>query len=161
MNFKKGQRIVYPGHGVGVVDRLETKDILGAKREFCILKIRHSGMVIMIPVNNSEVLGIRPIVTKAQAHRILRTLNSQPKVNFKDTWSMRYREYMDSIKTGDLLAIATVFAAIKQFRIEHELSFGERKMLDTARALLVEEISLALDLPGDEIETLFSVAGGF
>jgi len=115
-------------------------------------------MVIMFPVNNADAIGIRPIATKAQARKILVALHDEPKVKFGDTWSVRYREYMDQIKTGDLLAIAKVFATIKAFQAEKEISFGERKMLDNALNLLVTEIGLALELDAEEINDLYSAA---
>lgn len=155
--FKKGDHAVYPGHGVGTVTRTETKEMLGQKNRFLCLTIRASGMNIMLPINATDQVGLRKIATKAQAREAIRILNAEPKLKTSDTWNKRYREYMESIKTGDLLQIAEVFSAIKKLRVEQELSFGERKMLDNARALLSEEISLVLGINCEEIEGLFEM----
>lgn len=157
--FKKNQYVVYPGHGVGLVERYEKKAVLGRVTNYCVIKINTSGMKIMFPAGSAETLGIRPIATAKQAREVLRILNAKPKSNSGNTWNKRYREYMETIKTGDMMQIAEVLAAIVQLRVDKELSFGERKMLDNCRALLSEEIRLALGLSDQETASLFAVAG--
>lgn len=141
--FNVGDNAVYPGHGVGQVTAIETKEILGSSQTFYTIQIIESGMKIMVPKNNAESVGLRPIISKTEANRVLDILRETDVKVDNQTWNRRYREYMEKIKTGSVYEIAEVLRDLFVLRVDKELSFGERKMLDTARNLLLKELTLA------------------
>lgn len=143
--FKVGDNAVYPGHGVGKVVAIESKEIMGAKMEFYSIQIVETGMKVMVPKNNVNSVGLRPIISKEDAGRVLDILKEKNVKIDTQTWNRRYREYMEKIKTGSVYEIAEVLRDLFLLKVDKELSFGERKMLETARALLVKELTLAVD----------------
>ncbi|MBK7845365.1 MAG: CarD family transcriptional regulator [Bdellovibrionales bacterium] len=142
-SFNVGDNAVYPGHGVGQVTAIETKEILGSKQTFYTIQIVESGMKIMVPRNNAQTVGLRPIISKGEAAQVLDILRDTDVKVDNQTWNRRYREYMEKIKTGSVFEIAEVLRDLFVLKVDKELSFGERKMLDTARSLLLKELSLA------------------
>ena len=152
-SFKVGDNAVYPGHGVGKVTAIETKEIFGKKHEFYTIQILENGMKIMIPKDNVDSVGLRPIISKDEANKVIEILKETNVKIDNQTWNRRYREYMEKIKTGSVYEIAEVLRDLFLLKVEKELSFGERKMLDTARSLLLKELSLAKsreELSGEE-----------
>lgn len=143
VTFKVGDNAVYPGHGVGEVTAIEIKEIMGSKHSFYSIKIIESGMKIMVPTNNAQTVGLRPIISKKEAAKVLDILTETNVKIDNQTWNRRYREYMEKIKTGSVYEIAEVLRDLFVLKVDKELSFGERKMLDTARSLLLKELSLA------------------
>lgn len=141
--FTVGDNAVYPGHGVGEVTSIETKEIMGSKQTFYSIRIMESGMKIMVPKSNVINVGLRPIISKDEAGKVLEILKQKNIKIDNQTWNRRYREYMEKIKTGSVYEIAEVLRDLFLLRVDKELSFGERKMLDTARNLLFKELSLA------------------
>lgn len=143
--FKTGDHVVYPGHGVGEVTGMETREVMGSNTEFYIVRILDSGMRVMVPVKAVESIGVRPVLSKGDALKVLETLlMSDVKVE-RDAFNRRYREYMEKLKTGDPFAIAEVLRDLSKLKFEKDLSYGERNMIQTARALLTTELSLVLD----------------
>ncbi len=141
--FKVGDNAVYPGHGVGKVTSIETKEIMGRKQVFYSIQILDSVMKIMIPMDNVDSVGLRPIISREEAGKVIGILKETNVKIDNQTWNRRYREYMEKIKTGSVYEIAEVLRDLFLLKVEKELSFGERKMLDTARSLLLKELSLA------------------
>lgn len=141
--FKVGENAVYPGHGVGRILSIEIKEILGSKQTFYSVQIIETGMKIMIPRDNVKSVGLRPIISKEEASKVVAILKERDVKIDNQTWNRRYREYMEKIKTGSVYEIAEVLRDLFVLKIDKELSFGERKMLDTARTLLLKELTLA------------------
>lgn len=141
--FNVGDKAVYPGHGVGTVTSIESKEILGKKHSFYTLEIIDSGMKIMVPMDNVKSVGLRPIISNKEADEVIKILKVKSVKIDNQTWNRRYREYMEKIKTGSVYEIAEVLRDLYLLRVDKELSFGERKMLDTARSLLIKELTLA------------------
>lgn len=145
LQFKPGDKAVYPAHGVGEVKAIETREISGNKQTFYILNIMENGMTIMVPTQNVKSVGLREIIDEDQVEEVYAILEERDVAIDNQTWNRRYREYMDKIKTGSVYEIAEVLRDLSLLKFEKELSFGERKMLDTARSLLVKELSIAED----------------
>ena len=143
VDFVEGDHAVYPGHGVGEVVAVETKEILGSKQTFYSIRILETGMKIMVPKDNAQSVGLRPIVSKIEAAKVIEILKETNVKIDNQTWNRRYRDYMEKIKTGSVYEIAEVLRDLFLLKVDKELSFGERKMLDTARNLLLRELSLA------------------
>lgn len=160
--FKVGEKVVYPAHGVGVIEGYEVKNVSGSERAFYLLRIVDSDMKIMIPSDNVSAVGLRRIIDKEmvdKVYKILREKRRKAQVD-QQTWNRRYREYTEKIKTGSILEIAKVLRDLFVLKNDKELSFGERKMLDTARNLLVKELAIARSFPEEkileELKTIFA-----
>lgn len=153
-DFKVGDLAVYPAHGVGTVSSIEHKDISGHKQSFYILKVLDSEATIMVPVDRAAVVGLRKIMKKSQVAKVYSILKdkSDSAVMDQQTWNRRYREYTDKIKTGCVMEVAKVLRDLYTLKIDKELSFGERRMFDTAKGLLVKELSIAKKIKEDKVE---------
>ena len=150
--FKVGDLAVYPAHGVGLIERVETQEISGCKQDFYVMRILDNDMIIMIPTNNVENVGLREIIERTEVPKLYSILKKRDVAIDNQTWNRRYREYMDKIKTGSVFEVAEVYRDLLILKVEKDLSFGERKMLDTARNLLVKEISLAKKVGEEQVE---------
>ncbi|MFO8047512.1 MAG: CarD family transcriptional regulator [Desulfosudaceae bacterium] len=145
-HFQPGDLVVYPAHGVGRIECIESKNIGDTSEDFYIMKILETDMVIMIPVKNLKTIGVRDVITKKEVTKIYNIIKDQVPDSVTtetQTWNRRYKEYMDKIKTGSLYEIAEVFRDLFLLKSTKDLSFGERKLLDTAQGLLVTELSIA------------------
>jgi CarD family transcriptional regulator len=158
--FKVGDLAVYPAHGVGLIERIESQEISGCRQDFYVMRILDNGMIIMIPTSNVENVGLREIIEHAEVPKLYSILKKRDVPIDNQTWNRRYREYMDKIKTGSVFEVAEVYRDLLILKVEKDLSFGERKMLDTARNLLVKEISLAKKVGeeqvGKELDKIFA-----
>jgi CarD family transcriptional regulator len=142
-DFNIGDKAVYPGHGVAEVMGLERREIAGSAMEFYVLRVLENDMKVMVPKSNATAVGLRRIVGAQQIKEVYGVLSRRGEKISTATWNRRYREYMEKIKTGSLMEIAAVLRDLCILRSDKDLSFGERKMLDTARTLLVQELALA------------------
>jgi len=151
--FKVGDLAVYPAHGVGVIERIENRKFSGCQENFFVMRILENNMIIMIPSSNAENVGLRQIIDQNEVLKVYSILKERDmSVDDNQTWNRRYRDYMDKIKSGSVFEIAEVYRDLSTIQQDKELSFGERKMLDTARSLLVKEISLAKNMKEEDVE---------
>lgn len=141
--FKVGDNAVYPKHGVGRVIAVETKEILGTKKEFYSIQIIETGMKIMIPKDNIDSVGLRPIITQNEAKKLVEILSKKDVKIDNQTWNRRHRDYLEKINTGSVYEIAEVLRDLFILQVEKELSYGEKKMLETARTRLFKELELS------------------
>lgn len=149
--FAEGDMAVYPAHGVGVIKSIESQHVAGIDQQFYVLEILGNSMRIMIPTTSSESVGLRSIVNKKQALEVLNILRDREIEVDSQTWNRRYREYMEKIKTGSIFEVAAVLRDLFLLSVDKDLSYGERKMLDTAKNLLVKELSIAQEVEEDKI----------
>ncbi len=158
--FAQGDMAVYPAHGVGVIKSIETQEVAGVDQKFYVLKILDNNMTIMIPTSNSENVGLRAIVSKNEVEDVLDILRDRAQEIGSQTWNRRYRDYMEKIKTGSVHEVASVLRDLFLLSVDKDLSYGERKMLDTAKGLLVKELSLAQKVDevkiSNRIDTIFA-----
>jgi CarD family transcriptional regulator len=150
--FDVGDLAVYPAHGVGVIEKIESQEISGCRQDFYVMRILDNDMIIMIPKNNVNNVGLREIIGEGDVRKLYTILKKKDVVVDNQTWNRRYREYMDKIKTGSVFEVAEVYRDLLMLKVEKDLSFGERKMLDTARTLLVKEISIAKNIKEEQVE---------
>jgi len=150
--FNVGDLAVYPAHGVGIIEKIETQEISGCRQDFYVMRILDNDMIIMIPTTNVNNVGLRDVIGNTEVDKLYSILEKRDVTIDNQTWNRRYREYMDKIKTGSIFEVAEVYRDLLILKIEKDLSFGERKMLDTARSLLVKEISLAKKVGEDQVE---------
>ena len=152
--FTIGAMAVYPAHGVGVIESIQDREVAGLQQRFYIMRLLDTDMIIMIPTQNAKNIGLRTVIDSNAVTEIFEILKERPTRLNNQTWNRRYRDYMDKIKTGSLFRVAEVLRDLTLLKLEKELSFGERKMLDTAKNLLVKELSLVNNKEEDEIEAL-------
>ena len=150
MTFRVGDRIAHPMHGAGVIDSIVSRRINGKDREYYVLKIPAGDMQVMIPVDASESIGVRPIVGSDEAERILEDIPGI-QVSMTQNWNKRYRENMMKIKSGNLMEVATVVKGLTERERQRGLSTGERKMLHSAKQILISEIVLSKSASYEEV----------
>ena len=151
--FQVGDLAVYPAHGVGIIEKIESQEISGCRQDFYVMRILDNDMIIMIPTTNVDHVGLRDIIAKTELPKLFSILKKRDVILDSQTWNRRYRDYMEKIKTGSVFEVAEVYRDLLILRFDKELSFGERKMLDTARTLLVKEISLAKGITESQVES--------
>ena len=151
--FNVGDKIVYPMHGAGVIDSIEEKEVLGEKRQYYILKMPGE-VKVMVPTANAENMGVRSIIDKNGAKKVLSILE-KGETPMSVNWNKRYRDNLEKMKTGDVYEVADVVRNLTFKQKEKgTLSTGEKKMLDNAKVILVSELALAENSSNDEIEQL-------
>lgn len=155
--YRVGDKIVYPMHGAGVIDCVETKKILGENRDYYILKIPCGDMKIMIPIDKCKEIGIRTVIKTKEVDAVMEVLKGKSS-EMSSNWNKRCRENMEKLKTGDILEVAEVVRNLSRIeRIKH-LSTGEKKMLTNAKQILVSEIILVKNLGPKEAEDMVNEA---
>ena len=155
--FQVGDKIVHPMHGAGVVDSIVQKKVNGVVREYYILKLPVGGMLVMIPTANSEEIGVRPVCEESEADRVLAAM-PEIEVDMTQNWNRRYRETMTRVKSGDLLEVARVVKGLMLRDEERGLSTGERKMLHSAKQILISEIVLSQNTSYEDVEARINTA---
>lgn len=151
--FKIGDIGVIPMHGVGVLEGIMERQISGVLHKFYVFRLYNNGMTVMIPVENAESTGLRGIIDKKEIPKVYRILQERiPHKNNNHSWNKRYREYMEKLKSGSIFDVAVVLRDLCLLQCEKPLSFGEKKMLEAARNLLVREISLAKNIKEEIVE---------
>ncbi len=143
MQFQVGDMAVYPAHGVGKIEAIEKMEIEGKEYTYYLLRIMDSDLVIRVPIENADSIGMRPIISEDTIQRVYDVLRDRSTPPDNQTWNRRYREYMNKIKTGDPIEVAKVLRDLAIMKMEKNLSFGEKKMYDTSKTLLVQELSVA------------------
>ena len=149
--FSIGDVVVHPMHGAGVIDGIIREKIAGSTQDYYVFKMPVGGLLLKIPVANSQAIGIRQIISKPEAESLLTSI-PEMEVESCTNWNKRYRENMVRLKSGDLYEVARVVKALMHRDRQRGLSTGERKMLHNARQILLSEIVMAEDESYDKIE---------
>ncbi len=149
--FKVGDKVVYPGHGVGKIEELTARTIAGTKQEFFNISINETGLKIMVPVPQADSVGLRKVVDKKSIDKIYAILKMKNKKVDTQTWNRRFREYSQKIQTGSLYEIAEVLRDLSALKGDKELSFGEKQMFEKAESRLVSEIAIARAKSRDKV----------
>jgi len=150
--FVEGDMAVYPAHGVGLIESIEKQTVGGVDQAFYVMKILDNDMTIMIPTATSDNVGLRAIISKEDVKKVIDILKERDIKISSQTWNRRYRDYMEKIKTGSVYEVAVVLRDLFLLRVDKDLSYGERKMMDTAKSLLIKEISLARKVDEEKVE---------
>lgn len=151
--FNIGDKIVYPMHGAGVIEAIEEKEILGEKRKYYIMRLPIGDMKVMIPIDNTEDIGLRDIIGEKEFAMVLDILKAE-RSEMSANWNRRYRANMEKIKSGDIYEVAEVVRNLLLLDREKSLSTGERKMLTNAKQILISEFSLVRDLDEEQAEEI-------
>lgn len=149
--YQIGDKVVHPMHGAGIIDSIVQRKVDGKQQDYYLLRLSGGSMMVMIPTNNTAEIGVRPVISKQEASVILRAME-HIEVEMTSNWNQRYRENMLRLKSGDLLEVARVVKGLMLREGQKGLSTGERKMLHTAKQILVSELVLAQSLPYETVE---------
>jgi CarD family transcriptional regulator len=152
LEFKIGEKAVYPARGVAEVVGIENKEINGTVCAFYVLRVMENEMQILVPTEKADQVGLRPVASGDEVEEVFDILREQDIHIDKQTWNRRYRGFMEKIKTGSLFEVAEVFRDLYRLKSTKTLSFGERRMLDTAKSLIVQELSVAQGWDEQETE---------
>ena len=151
-NFKVGDKAVHPKHGVGEVTEIESREIAGKKASFYVLKVLDTGMKLMVPTETADRVGLRTVISKKDAGKVLEILKSTDVAVTAQPWNRRQREYTEMLMSGSPFKVAKVLRDLSRLKGGKDLSFGERRLLDQARSLLVTEVALARKVKEDHIQ---------
>ena len=147
--YKTGDKILYPMHGAGVIKSIEEREILGEIKEYYLLNVPCGDMEVMIPVDNCEDIGVRPIVSPGELEKAIAVLSLESS-EMSGNWNKRYRDNMEKIKSGEIVLVAEIVRNLTRINRENKLSAGEKKMLSNARKILQSEVMLVLDIGEEE-----------
>jgi CarD family transcriptional regulator len=151
VDFKVGDKVVYPNHGVGVIEEVASRTIGEISSSFYCLRILSTDSTVMVPVGNTTTVGLRKVLSRRQVTKVLKTLK-EGEVATYDDWKGRFQANSDKMRTGDIAAVAEVFKSLSILNEIKALSYRERKMLDRARFLLISELSEASGKTSDAVE---------
>ncbi len=151
--YSLGDKVVYPLHGVGVINSIEDRTVLGEKRSYYVIKLTISDMTVMIPVNKSDELGLRLVVSNKDAEKALKIIGGES-TDMEEDWKSRYQQNFEKIKSGSILNVAEVVKNLFHRNKVKELSIMEKKLYENAYRLLVDEISYVKDLDRENVQSL-------
>ena len=157
MNFRIGEKVVYPNHGVGTIEQISSRNISGQAEKFYLLRISASSLTVMVPFASVHNVGLRRIVKQAEVERVLTYLSNGSCQSHAD-WKFRFKENSEKMRTGSLLQVAEVMKSLLILACAKPLSFREKKMLDRARHLLVSELATVKGLLDRKVEALLDKA---
>jgi CarD family transcriptional regulator len=149
--FKVGEKVVYPNHGIGIVEEIATREMGSAPSKFYMLRLKATDSVVMVPVANADEVGLRPPIKTKECERLLALLAenfASPPADWKD----RYKEFLEKMRTGDVFTVAEVLKNLTYLALRKPLSFREKRMLERARFLVISEIALVMRKSDADIE---------
>ncbi len=151
LEFKVGDKVVYPNHGVGVIEEVSRRSVGDVESRFYCLRIVSTDSTVMVPVDNTQTVGLRKVLTRRQTSQVLKVLR-EGEVTTYDDWKGRFQANSEKMRTGDIRAVAEVLKSLTMLNEVKPLSYRERRMLDRARFLLVSELAEAAGKTPDEME---------
>jgi CarD family transcriptional regulator len=157
LHFQVGDKVVYPNHGVGIIEQISSRTIGATVEKFYLLKIQSSSLKVMVPFTNVHTVGLRRVIRNGEVQKVLDFLTDGKCENNAD-WKYRFKENSDKMRTGSLLEVAAVLKGLLLLNRTKPLSFREKKMLERARYLLVSELAMAKNMPEDDVENLLCKA---
>src|ERR1017187_3009994 len=155
--FHIGDKVVYPNHGVGIIEQSSSRTIGETVEQFYLLKIQSSSLKVMVPFHNVGMVGLRRVIRNGEIQKIVDFLEDGECDNNAD-WKYRFKENSERMRTGSLLEVANVLKALLVLNQSKSLSFREKKMLERARYLLVSELAMARNCEEPQIEEILSLA---
>ena len=151
MGFKIGQKVVYPNHGIGIIEQIEQKQIGASSLPFYTLRLAATNSVVLVPVSNAGEVGLRPPISSGECEMLLKAL-SDDFVTAPGDWKDRFKEFSDRMRTGDIFAVAEVLKHLTYLNHQKPLSFREQRMLERSRYLVVSELAAVCRQPECNVE---------
>jgi CarD family transcriptional regulator, regulator of rRNA transcription len=156
--FKVGESLVYPTQGLAVVEAIETKEIMGSPSKFYVLRMINRNMSVLVPTDNAEKIGLRPIIVRSEVDKVLEVLSSDPVEHKSSYWHHRYNDNYQKLKSGCIFQTAEVIRDLNSLRERKKLAVKETRMIDNAKQLLVNEIAYARRIEVEDAQGLVDVA---
>src|SRR5439155_4925858 len=151
--FTKGDKVVYPHHGVAIIEDMQEQDFLGERRQYFILRLAHGDLTLKVPVDNTKEIGLREVVSRREVKKVMDVLR-EDETNMPANWSRRFKTNVEKIKSGDIYQIAEAVRNLSIREKDKGLSAGEKRMLSRARQILISELTFAFDQPEAETEVM-------
>jgi CarD family transcriptional regulator len=151
--FRKGDTVVHPEHGAAVIEELRDREFLGEKRKYLVLRVAYGDLTLMVPVDSTEEVGLRQVVSKNEVKKVLKVL-TENESSMAANWSRRFKNNMEKLHSGDPYQVAEVLRNLAIRDREKGLSAGEKRMITKARQILISELSFATEKSEDEAEAL-------
>jgi CarD family transcriptional regulator len=155
--FRIGDKVVYPNHGVGIIEQISSRTIGASVEKFYLLNIKSSSLKVMVPFHNVTTVGLRRVIKNGEVQKVLDYL-SDAKCDSSTDWKYRFKENSEKMRTGSLVEVAGVLKSLLHLNQTKPLSFREKKMLERARYLLVSELALAKNMDEEHVEQLLAKA---
>ncbi len=152
--YRKGDKVVYPHHGAAVIEDLVEREILGERRTYFKLRLTHGDLTLMVPVDNTEEVGIRGVVSKREVKKVLEVLREDDEPASTANWSRRFKLNVEKLKSGDIYQVAEVVRSLSVRERDRGLSAGEKRMLAKARQILVSELTFAYESTEEQTEAM-------
>lgn len=159
MSFAVGDKVVYPHHGATQIEQVETVEVLGAEREYLVLRYEDAHLTLRVPAEQASTVGLREVIGDDEVDDVLAVMRRRD-VRMPSNWSRRYKNHAEMLKSGDVYQLAEVVRNLSQRQRDKALSAGEKRMLETARRVLVSELCLALGEDADQIDVRLDGALG-
>ena len=147
--YKVGDKVVYPHHGAGTVVKKEMRDVLGEKREYMTIQIQHNDMVVNVPTENAERVGLRRVISEEMVTKVVKALSGSG-TQMPKNWNRRFKHNRDKMKTGDIFELAEVVRNLSLRDHEKGLSTGEKQMFVKAKKILASELMYAKQMDEDQ-----------
>jgi CarD family transcriptional regulator len=151
LQFKIGDKVVYPNHGLGIIEQIEKREVGDRLEEFLRLRIVGNDSTVMVPRGNTANVGLRPIVSRKEIESVFDVLKDT-RIKVFDDWKGRFQENSDKMRTGSITEVAMVFKSLTHLSLQKNLSYRERRMLDRARYLIVSEIAEVEKMKTEDVE---------
>jgi CarD family transcriptional regulator len=149
--FRKGDTVVHPEHGAAVIEELREREILGEKRKYFVLRVAYGDLTLMVPVDSTEEVGLREVVSKSEVKKVLNVLK-EDESKMAANWSRRFKNNIEKLRSGDIYQVAEVVRNLTIREKDKGLSAGEKRMLGKARQILVSELTFAIGVDEDAAE---------
>ena len=157
-SFKVGSKIIYPSHGLGIIEKIEPRDVSGITEACYIIRLRNSGMTIMAPLKSARSVGLRGIIPKRDVPKIIRILKNGASKDIETNWNKRQKSFLEKIKSGSIFEVASVYRDLFTLRSMKGLSFGEQQVFDNAHKLIVSEIAESKGIQEEKAAKLLNEA---
>ena len=151
--FRKGDTVVHPEHGAAVIEELRDREFLGEKRKYLVLRVAYGDLTLMIPVDSTEEVGLRQVVSKNEVKKVLKVLTEEES-SMAANWSRRFKNNMEKLHSGDPYQVAEVLRNLSIRDREKGLSAGEKRMIQKARQILISELSYATGKSEEDAEIM-------
>ncbi len=151
--FRKGDKVVYPQHGAAVIEDLQEREMFGERKSYFVLRLAHQDLTLMVPVDNTEQVGLRQVVSKREVKKVFDILKEE-ETTVATNWSRRWKNNVEKVSSGDIFKVAEVVRNLSIREKEKGLSAGEKRMLARARQILISELTFAVDSTEEKAEAM-------
>jgi CarD family transcriptional regulator len=151
--FRKGDKVVYPHHGAAVIQDIQSRELMGERRKYFVLKLAYGDLTLMVPVDNTQEVGIREVVSKREVKKVFDVLR-EAESRMPTNWSRRFKTNVEKLRSGDIYQVAEVVRNLSIREKSKGLSAGEKRMLAKARQILVSELTFAVDATEEKAEAM-------